>query len=135
MRASQSVCLTRKTPQLRQRQLPQNLATYSSSVLDNALVRDDIEQGVTSEKATKKRTKKKPAQQTVAEKPREETPKNLTTNVALKNLVIPGTTIVRTPTQALHAISILKLHRDRVHAWDTETIGIDAKEESPVGKG
>lgn len=24
---------------------------------------------------------------------------------------------------------------DRVHAWDTETIEIDAKEQSPVGNG
>lgn len=27
------------------------------------------------------------------------------------------------------------MYQDRVHAWDTETIGINAKDESPVGKG
>lgn len=32
-------------------------------------------------------------------------------------------------------IEILLQHGDRVHAWDTETIGIDAKEQTPVGNG
>ena len=56
-------------------------------------------------------------------------------NKALADLSIPGTTIVRTKEDALRVIEILKQYPDRVHAWDTETIGINAKEESPVGNG
>lgn len=56
-------------------------------------------------------------------------------NIALKDLQIPGVTIVRTREQAQAAVAILNSHRDRVHAWDTETIGINPKEESPVGRG
>jgi len=32
-------------------------------------------------------------------------------------------------------VEILKKYPERVHAWDTETIGINAKEDSPVGMG
>lgn len=32
-------------------------------------------------------------------------------------------------------VKILKDYPHRVHAWDTETLGIDAKTESPVGNG
>lgn len=32
-------------------------------------------------------------------------------------------------------MKILEAVGDRVHAWDTETIGIDAKKDSPVGNG
>lgn len=32
-------------------------------------------------------------------------------------------------------VEILRRYPERVHAWDTETIGINAKEESPVGNG
>ena len=46
-----------------------------------------------------------------------------------------GTTIVRTREHAKRVVEILKSVPDRIHAWDTETIGIDAKNESPVGKG
>ncbi len=53
----------------------------------------------------------------------------------MKNLKLEGTTIVRTIEDAKRVVSILMQYPDRVAAWDTETIGIDAKLESPVGKG
>lgn len=46
-----------------------------------------------------------------------------------------GTTLVRTKEEARKVIQILKTLDDRIHAWDTETIGIDVKTESPVGNG
>ena len=48
---------------------------------------------------------------------------------------IEGTTIVRTVEDAQRVVEILKGLPDRIHAWDTETINIDAKEQSPVGNG
>jgi hypothetical protein len=56
-------------------------------------------------------------------------------NEAMKNLKLPGTTIVRTVEDARRVVAILYKYGDRVHAWDTETINIDAKEETPVGHG
>jgi len=57
-------------------------------------------------------------------------------NDAMRNYVPPkGTTIVRTKEQAKHALNVLKSHPNRIHAWDTETISIDVKEQSPVGNG
>ncbi len=56
-------------------------------------------------------------------------------NEVLKNLKIEGTTIVRTRQDAIRVVRILESIPDRVHAWDTETINIDAKEQSPVGNG
>jgi hypothetical protein len=49
-------------------------------------------------------------------------------NEALKNLKIEGTTIIRTRQDAKRVVEILKSVPERVHAWDTETINIDAKE-------
>jgi hypothetical protein len=46
-----------------------------------------------------------------------------------------GTTLVRTKEDAKRVIEILKNYKDRIHAWDTETIGIDVKIDSPVGHG
>lgn len=46
-----------------------------------------------------------------------------------------GTTIVRTKAQAMKALEVLKKYPDRIHAWDTETIGVEVKTESVVGKG
>ena len=46
-----------------------------------------------------------------------------------------GTTLVRTREQARQVLSILEQFKDRIHAWDTETVGIDPKVESPVGHG
>ena len=56
-------------------------------------------------------------------------------NIALKNLDLEGTTIVRTRDEARHVVSVLRQYPERIAAWDTETIGIDPKIESPVGKG
>jgi DNA polymerase-1 len=56
-------------------------------------------------------------------------------NIALQKLKIEGTTIVRTREDARRVVSVLKSVPDRIHAWDTETINIDAKEQSPVGNG
>ena len=46
-----------------------------------------------------------------------------------------GTTIIRTVEEARKAVEILRSVPDRIHAWDTETIELDARTESPVGKG
>ena len=46
-----------------------------------------------------------------------------------------GTTIIRTVEEARKAVEILRSVPDRIHAWDTETLELDAKTESPVGKG
>lgn len=56
-------------------------------------------------------------------------------NEAMKNLSLPGTTIVRTKADARRVLKVLQAYPERVHAWDTETIDIDAKEQSPVGNG
>ncbi|CAG9313419.1 unnamed protein product [Blepharisma stoltei] len=56
-------------------------------------------------------------------------------NPAFENLKIPGITIVRTKDQAKRVVEILMSHPERIHAWDTETIGFDVKEQSPVGNG
>lgn len=53
----------------------------------------------------------------------------------MKNLFIPGITIVRTKNQAEKAVEILYKFKNKIAAWDTETIFIDAKSESPVGRG
>lgn len=49
-------------------------------------------------------------------------------NEAIKNMFIEGTTIIRNREDAKRVVEILKTLPDRVHAWDTETIHIDAKE-------
>jgi DNA polymerase I len=56
-------------------------------------------------------------------------------NFAMKNLSIPSVTIVRTREQARNVIEILKSKGNRFHAWDTETLDIDPKEQSPVNHG
>ena len=48
---------------------------------------------------------------------------------------IPGVTIVRTKEEANEALKVLKAFKDRIHAWDTETIDLDIKVQSPVGNG
>lgn len=48
---------------------------------------------------------------------------------------IEGVTIVKTVADAKRVIDILYKYRDRPHAWDTETIDIDVKSESPVNRG
>lgn len=53
-------------------------------------------------------------------------------NYAINNLNIPTITIVRNKDQAKLVLKILKSHRDRFHAWDTETTEINLKEQSPV---
>jgi DNA polymerase-1 len=57
-------------------------------------------------------------------------------NLAFRNLKIPSVTIVRTREDAIKVVDILKNKlKNRFHAWDTETIGIDPKENSPVTHG
>ena len=58
-----------------------------------------------------------------------------TVNEAIRNLSIPGVTIVRDSASAARALECLYKYKDRVHAWDTETVGVDIKKESPVGRG
>jgi hypothetical protein len=54
--------------------------------------------------------------------------KQVSVNEAIKNLRIEGTTIIRNRQDAKRVVEILKTVPDRIHAWDTETINIDAKE-------
>lgn len=61
--------------------------------------------------------------------------KQIGINQAVKELFIEGTTIVRTKEHAVRVVEILRSVPERIHAWDTETIHIDAKEQSPVGNG
>jgi len=43
------------------------------------------------------------------------------------NASIPGVTIVKNKKEAEDVLKILKMNKNRVHAWDTETIDIDVK--------
>ena len=57
-------------------------------------------------------------------------------NLAMKNFIPErGTTVIRTKKEAKRVIGILYGLKDRIHAWDTETVGIDVKIDSPVGHG
>lgn len=56
-------------------------------------------------------------------------------NTSFIGLKIPGTTIVRTKEHARKVVKILEQYPNRIHAWDTETINVDPKTESVVGKG
>ncbi|KAL4512005.1 hypothetical protein ABPG72_012850 [Tetrahymena utriculariae] len=56
-------------------------------------------------------------------------------NVQIEKINIPGTTIVKNRDQAHKVVKILKSLPNREHAWDTETVDVDAKLESPIGKG
>jgi hypothetical protein len=53
-------------------------------------------------------------------------------NYAMKNIQIPSVTIVRNEEHAKKVLKILLENKSRFHAWDTETINIDIKEQSPV---
>lgn len=53
-------------------------------------------------------------------------------NYAMKTLNIPTVTIVRDKNHAHEVLNLLKKNKNRFHAWDTETIDIDIKEQSPV---
>lgn len=56
-------------------------------------------------------------------------------NPAMARLKVPGVTIVRTPEEARRAVAILRRFPERVHAWDTETVDLSVKAESPVLNG
>lgn len=56
-------------------------------------------------------------------------------NHAMAELSIPGVTIVRNEESAEKALRVLHQFPKRVHAWDTETIDIDVKTQSPVLEG
>lgn len=57
-------------------------------------------------------------------------------NPAFENYKAPSSvTVVRTKEHAKDVVNILKCLNNRFHAWDTETIDIDPKEQSPVGNG
>jgi hypothetical protein len=60
---------------------------------------------------------------------------NKIVNAAIAGLSLPGVSIVRTKEHAVKCVDLLYKHANRVHAWDTETVGVDIKNESPVGKG
>lgn len=64
------------------------------------------------------------------------TSSNLNINLAMHNISpIPSVSIIRTKEQANKVVSILKTLKNRYHAWDTETIDIDPKIQSPVSFG
>lgn len=48
---------------------------------------------------------------------------------------LSSVTQITTTSEAISAVNTLYKYKDRVHAWDTETIDVNIKEESPVGKG
>lgn len=48
---------------------------------------------------------------------------------------LSSVSIISTKSQAISAVETLYKYKDRVHAWDTETINVNIKEESPVGNG
>lgn len=57
-------------------------------------------------------------------------------NGAMRDYVAPkGITMVRNKEDALRVVDILYQYKNRIHAWDTETIGIEVKTQSPVGNG
>jgi DNA polymerase-1 len=57
-------------------------------------------------------------------------------NLAFKEKInIPSVTIVRDKAHAQRVVDILTKMDNRFHAWDTETLDIDPKEQSPVGNG
>lgn len=57
-------------------------------------------------------------------------------NAAMKNFKPErGTTVIRTKKEAKRVLKILNGLKDRIHAWDTETLGIQVKIDSPVGHG
>lgn len=57
-------------------------------------------------------------------------------NLAFRSKIdLPSVTIVRDRDHARRVINILKSNGNRFHSWDTETVEIDPKEQSPVGNG
>jgi hypothetical protein len=49
-------------------------------------------------------------------------------NEAMREYVpAKGTTVVRTKEDARRVIKILKQYPNRIHAWDTETIGVEVR--------
>lgn len=56
-------------------------------------------------------------------------------NPALTDFQAPGITVVRTKQDALKVLDVLYKCKDKVHAWDTETIDLEIKTQSPVGNG
>jgi DNA polymerase-1 len=61
---------------------------------------------------------------------------NLNINRAMHELPpFPSVSIVRTKEHAEKVVKILKQLKNRFHAWDTETLEIDPKVQSPVSHG
>lgn len=56
-------------------------------------------------------------------------------NVALENFNLPGYTIIRNKEDIYKLLDILDKNKNKIHSWDTETIDVDAKLETPVNKG
>ena len=57
------------------------------------------------------------------------------TNTAIRNYKGKGVTLVRDKKSAKKVLDILYKYKNRVHSWDTETIDLDIKSQSPVGNG
>lgn len=60
---------------------------------------------------------------------------NINKFVNIPNINIPSVTIVNTKDKAFKVLKILLSYQNRFHSWDTETIDINPKEESPVFNG
>lgn len=58
-----------------------------------------------------------------------------TPNPPLDALEMKGVTIVRSKEDAERVVKVLEENKNRVVAWDTETLDIEVKEQSPVGNG
>ena len=61
--------------------------------------------------------------------------KNLKFQKFNRKINMPSVTMITNKEEATKAVEILMVHKNRFHAWDTETTGINPKEESPVGNG
>ena len=111
---------------------------YTTDSRTKAEGRSSVKEGETSDpiktqkiaKSTEKKIKAVIVESTI-----DEEKKNSGVNEAIKNLKIEGTTIIRNREDAKRVVDILKTLPERIHAWDTETINIDPKEQSPVGNG
>ena len=53
----------------------------------------------------------------------------------MEKLEIEATTIVRSKKDAQRVLKVLSSLKNHHHAWDTESMDLEVKEESPVGKG
>lgn len=95
---------------------------------DSKVVKDSTKKEV---KKVKKEDEKIEISSSIAENKE----KNFSLKDIKNKIFIPSVTIVRSKEHARKCVEILFQYKDRFHAWDTETVGINPKEQSPVGNG